>query len=79
MTSDELPVMLVNPLNPFGPVRLKFSPLADSASRSNCTCVLAAAENVHWSVEYGVATLPVVVWLTLSDWTLGVTSYAATT
>ena len=30
-------------------------------------------------LQYEVAMLPVVVWLTLSDWTLAVTSYAATT
>ena len=69
----------MNPVNPFGPVKLKLSPLADSASSKNFTCVLAAAENVHWSVEYGVGTVPVMIWFTFRDWTLGVTSYAATT
>ena len=66
-------------MNPFGPVRLKLSPLADSASSKNCTCVLAEAENVHWSVEYGVVRSPVMTWFTFRDWTMGVTSYAATT
>ncbi len=61
LTRDELPIRFVNPLKPFGPVKLNSIPLPDSAIRSNCTCVFAVAEKVHWSVEYGVAMVPFVV------------------
>ena len=68
VTSIELPVRFVKPLIAVRAGECEGSGrLPTAASRSNWTWVVTAAENVHWSIEYGVVTVPVMVWFTFRD------------